>query len=204
MLLQQRLTALCVLWTLVLFCQPAWSQELPTGFVNRVFHDDAGDHKYVVFVPKAYTPTKNWPVILFLHGAGERGTDGLLQTTVGLGPYVAKQADTFPFLVVFPQCEDTRGRILTRWRPEEADGQRALKILEDVEKQYKVDPGHRSLVGWSMGGYGAFALGAADPGRWNAVVALSGGGEAADAAKLKDTPVWVFHGAKDIAVKVEE
>lgn len=204
MLSQRRLTSLCILWSLFLVIQPVCGQEIQRGFVNRVFHDDDGDHKYVVFVPQAYTPDKSWPVILFLHGAGERGTDGTLQTTVGLGPYVTKQAATFPFIVVFPQSEDLRGRILTRWRPEETDGQRALKILDEVEKQFKVDPKHRSLVGWSMGGYGAWALGAADPKRWTSIVSLAGGGDPAEAAKLKDTPVWAFHGAKDSLVKVEE
>ncbi len=194
----------CIVWSLLWVIQPAVGQEVQTGFVNRVFKDADGDHKYVVFVPQTPATGKNWPVILFLHGAGECGKDGSLQTTVGLGPYVTKQADTFPFLVVFPQCEDTRGRILTRWRPDQPDGARALKILEAVEKDYKVDPRHRSLVGWSMGGYGALALGSANPNHWSSIVSLSGGGDADEAAKLKDKPVWVFHGARDTVVKVEE
>lgn len=204
MLIHRRLTVACVLWTLFLVIQPLAAQEAKRGFVNRVLHDADGDHKYVVFVPKDYSPAKQWPVILFLHGAGECGTDGTLQATVGLGPYITKQWETFPFLVAFPQCEDTHGRILNRWRPDQPDGIRALKILEEVEKEYKADPKHRSLIGWSMGGYGAWAMGAAEPERWTSVVALSGGGNPEEAAKLKDTPVWVFHGAKDTAVKVEE
>lgn len=200
----RRIAASCVLWMLFLAVHPVLGQNDQRGFVNRVYHDAGGDHKYVLFVPKAYSPDKKWPIILFLHGAGECGQDGTLQTTVGLGPYITKQADTFPFIVVFPQCEDTKERILTRWRPEQPDGQRALKILDEVEKNYSVDTKHRALVGWSMGGYGAWALGAADPQHWSAVVPLAGGGDPAEAAKLKDTPVWVFHGAKDAAIKVEE
>ena len=206
---RRRLATCGVLWVTLLaiepnIVQPIFGQDIPRGFVNKVFKDEDGDHKYVVFVPKTYTPARNAPVILFLHGGGECGKDGTLQTTIGMGPYLTKVPDTFPFLVVFPQCEDTRGRILTRWRPDQPDGIRALKILGDVEKQYKVDPKHRSLVGWSMGGYGAVALGAADPAHWNAVVPLSGGGDPEDIAKLKDTPFWAFHGARDSAVKVEE
>lgn len=189
---------------LVLVVQPVAAQEIQRGFVNQVFKDEEGDHKYVVFVPKSYSPDRKSPVILFLHGAGECGKDGTLQTTIGLGPYLTKQPDSFPFLVVFPQCEDTRGRILQRWRPDQPDGIRALKILADVEKQYQVDPQHRSLVGWSMGGYGAVAIAAADPKPWSAVVSLAGGGTADEVAKLKDTPFWIFHGARDTAVKVEE
>ena len=199
-----RLATCGVLWMTFLASQPIFGQDIPRGFVNKVFHDDDGDHKYVVFVPKTYTAAKAAPVIMFLHGAGECGRDGTLQTTIGLGPYLTKVPDSFPFLVVFPQCEDTRGRILMRWRPEQPDGSRALKILDDVEKQYKVDSKHRSLVGWSMGGYGAVAMGAADPTRWSSIVTLSGGGDPAEVVKLKDTPFWAFHGGRDTAVKVEE
>ena len=193
------LGVLCA-WTLGVLA----AQDLPRGFVNRVYKDETGDHKYVVFVPANYTPQTPAPVILFLHGAGECGTDGQLQTTIGLGPFVRQQAATFPFVVVFPQCEDTKGRILTRWRPDQPDGARALKILEDVEATYKTDPKRRSVVGWSMGGYGAWAQGAADPARWNAVMPLAGGGDPAEAAQLRATPVWVVHGVNDPAVKVEQ
>ncbi|MES2792618.1 MAG: alpha/beta hydrolase-fold protein [Planctomycetota bacterium] len=201
---KRRFATCCMLWMLFVVAQPIFGQDIPRGFVNKVFHDDEGDHKYVVFVPKTYSPDKKSPVILFLHGAGECGKDGTLQTTIGLGPYLTKVPDTFPFLVVFPQCEDTRGRILMRWRPDQPDGIRALKILDDVEKQYQVDPQHRSLVGWSMGGYGAVAIAAADPKHWSSVVTLAGGGDPAEVVKLKDTPFWAFHGGRDTAVKVEE
>jgi len=77
------------------------------GFVNRIYHDDQGDHRYVVFVPQNYAPNRAWPAILFLHGAGESGNDGLAPTTAGRGPYVKQRAATFPFIVIFPQCEDT-------------------------------------------------------------------------------------------------
>ena len=200
----RRLATCGILWMTFLVAQPIFGQDIPRGFVNKVFKDEDGDHKYVVFVPKSYTPARPAPAILFLHGAGECGKDGTLQTTIGLGPYLTKIPDSFPFLVVFPQCEDTRGRILTRWRPDQADGIRALKILGEVEKQYKVDAKHRSLVGWSMGGYGVVAIAATDPARWSAVVSLSGGGDPAEVVKLKDTPFWAFHGARDTAVKVHE
>ena len=132
-------------------------------FVPRVFKDATGEHKYSLFVPAHYAPNKKWPVILYLHGAGERGNDGVLQTTVGLGPFVKERAATFPFFVVFPQCEDTQGRILTAWSPTSPDGHRALAILEAVEKEFSIDGHRRILTGWSMGGYGTWSLGSADP-----------------------------------------
>jgi predicted esterase len=170
------------------------------GFVTRIFKDAAGQHKYVVFVPQAYNASQKWPVILYLHGAGERGTDGVLQTTVGLGPYVRERAATFPFFVVFPQAEDTQGRILTEWSPTSPDGKRALAILDAVEREFAIDRRHQILTGWSMGGYGTWSLGAAYPKRWSALVPVAGGGDPAWASSLKDIPIWAFQGASDTVV----
>jgi pimeloyl-ACP methyl ester carboxylesterase len=178
--------------------------ENRTGFVDRVFKDEAGEHKYVVFVPANYVPTKKWQVILFLHGAGERGTDGRLQTTVGLGPLVKDREKSFPFVVVFPQCEDVKGRILTAWSPESPDGKRALAILDQVEKDLTIDPQQEIVVGWSMGGYGAWAMAAAFPERWHSVIPVSGGGDPATAEKMKNVPIWAVHGTRDSVVRPEE
>src|SRR5262249_19054521 len=101
-------------------------QQPRNGFQQRVFTDETGNHKYTVYVPAGYTPAKKWPVILFLHGAGERGTDGALPAGIGLGPLVKAREANFPFIVVFPQMEDARGRILTGWAPNSLDGKRAL------------------------------------------------------------------------------
>jgi poly(3-hydroxybutyrate) depolymerase len=170
------------------------------GFVTRIFKDAAGQHKYVLFVPQAYNASKRWPVILYLHGAGERGTDGVLQTTVGLGPYVRERAATFPFFVVFPQAEDTQGRILTEWSPTSPDGKRALAILDSVEREFAIDGNHRVLSGWSMGGYGTWSIGAAEPKHWSALVPVAGGGDPAWASSLKEVPIWAFQGATDTVV----
>ncbi len=175
-----------------------------TGFLDRVYTDDAGDHKYTVFVPKAYDESKQWPVILFLHSAAQRGADGTAQVEQGLGPAIQERAETFPFIAVFPQAEDTKGRILTEWSPDAPDGARALKILETVEKTYRVDPQRRIVTGWSMGGYGTWLMAAAKPDFWSAIVPISGGGDPAIAKTIKDIPVWCCHGAKDPVVKVAE
>jgi poly(3-hydroxybutyrate) depolymerase len=176
------------------------ADETARGFVDRVFKDDAGSHKYVVFVPEAYTADKSWPVILFLHGAGERGTDGKKQTQVGLGPLVKSRAKSFPFVVVFPQSENLEGRLLTGWEAKTPDSQRALAILDAVEKDYRIDPKRRVLTGWSMGGVGTWSVAAATPKRWSAVVPLAGGGDPMTVASLKSMPVWAFHGGQDGAI----
>lgn len=190
------LTGLCIVLATAALAQaqPASS----TGrFEDHVYRDGEGEHRYTVFLPAGYRADKKYPAILFLHGAGERGADGRKQLTVGLAPYVKVKAATFPFVVVFPQCEDIEGRLLTSWKADTADGQRALKILDEVQAKFGADPQRTALVGWSMGGYGAWSLGAAHPARWSAVVAMSGGADLDTVAGLKNTPVWAFHGAKD-------
>ena len=85
------------------------------GFVEKVFKDEAGEHKFVVFIPSSYSPSKPLPVILYLHGAGERGSDGRSHLNIGFGAMVKAREANFPAVVVFPQCEDTRGRVLQGW-----------------------------------------------------------------------------------------
>ncbi|MBS0264556.1 MAG: hypothetical protein JSS02_21660 [Planctomycetes bacterium] len=203
--------ALCPAWVLalVLLINLPVQAQAPaaprsTGFLLKNFKDESGDHKYTVFVPQNYTPSKKWPVILFLHGAGERGTDGSLPTTYGIGPLVRERAANFPFVVVFPQCETMNGRILTAWSADSPDGQRALKILEQVEKDYTIDTKREILTGWSMGGFGTWALAASFPERWSAVVPVAGGGEVAWGEKLKNVPIWAWHGRLDRGVRPEQ
>ncbi|MBM83925.1 MAG: hypothetical protein CMJ78_25495 [Planctomycetaceae bacterium] len=185
------------LWGLVQPTSLAAQDNPLRGFVNRVFKDEDGDHKYAVFIPRDYDSSKKWPVILFLHGAGERGNDGVQQTRIGLGPYIKAQEDTFPFIAVFPQCEKLTGRILNGWSPGTADGDRAIKILDTIENEFNVDATKRFLTGWSMGGYGAWDMAAKYPKRWAAVAPLAGGANSEDVSPLKDVRLWAFHGKKD-------
>jgi predicted esterase len=174
-----------------------------TGWIERTLKDADGVHKYDVFIPQAYSADRSWPAVVFLHGAGERGTDNRKQLSVGLAPHVAARASTLPFIVVFPQSEDTDGRLLEGWAAGTPDGDRVVKILDDVESHYRVDKTRVTLTGWSMGGYGAWSLGAAHADRWNAVVALSSGGDSTKVAPLAKIPVWSIHGEQDRLVPVE-
>ena len=175
------------------------SESRPTGrFLEKVYQDAQGSHKYQVFLPAGYDKSKTYPTILYLHGSEECGRDGVKPVQVGLGPYVRARKSEFSFIVVFPQCETTRGvRFLKRWQSGSPDAIRALKILDQVERDYSVDRSREIVTGWSMGGYGAWSLAMADPKRWAAVVPVSGGGDATRVASLKETPVWVIHGPQD-------
>jgi poly(3-hydroxybutyrate) depolymerase len=176
------------------------ADDLAPGFKERVFHDAAGDHKYIVFLPAAYSPAQKWPMILYLHGGAERGTDPRLPVIGGMGPQIRARAETFPFIVVFPQCEDLDCRAEFGWRVDGPDAQRALKIADEVEREFTVDRAREVITGASMGGFGTWAIAATTPARWSAVVPLAATGDPAKALTLAHTPIWAFHGARDVLV----
>ena len=194
---------------LVLCAGPGFAQSSLDGgagrIVTRTYSDADGAHRFGLYVPPGPAPATGWPVVLFLHGAAERGTDGVAPTRVGLGAVITARREEgrpFPAVAVFPQVEDTDGRILTAWQPTQPDGARALAILESVEAALPTDPARRLLTGWSMGAYGVAAQLAADPGRWAAAVEVAGArtpdvDPAAIAAATATTPLWMVGGAKD-------
>lgn len=168
------------------------------GFLNRLHKDSDGkEAKYVLFVPHDYKGDKPVPVILFLHGSGESGTDGEKQVKQGIGNAIKKQEKTFPFITIFPQSQKTT------WSADSNDAKRALAILENVQKEYKVDPKRIYLSGLSMGGFGTWSLAAKYPDKWAAIVPICGGGDPKSAETIKNIPCWCFHGDADTAVKVE-
>ena len=171
--------------------------DAKTGFLNKIYKGKDGDVKYIVFVPKSYTGDKEFPVILFLHGAGESGTDGLKQAGTGLGKSIRDKKGGFPFITVFPQSQ--KGG----WKADSAEGKRAVAILDEVLKTYKTDPKRVYLTGLSMGGSGTWSLAAAYPDRWAAIAPICGGGDPKNADKIKNLPCWSFCGDKDNAKLVE-
>ncbi len=182
-------------------CTTTIAAEADTGqFVDHIYRDADGDHKYVVFVPVGYSPANPPPVIFYLHGASGRGRDGRAQLVVGLGPGLKQRAATTPFLAVFAQNEDLRSRLLGGWHDDTRELERALKIQEEVERNYVVNKDHRVLVGISMGAFGAWSLAAKDPSPWKAVLPLSGGGKPDFIPNLAKVPVWAFHAADDTLV----
>jgi predicted peptidase len=164
------------------------------GFITKTFKGKDGDSKYVVFVPHDYKADKEYPVILFLHGAGERGDDGLKPVKQGIGNAIKfKDGEKkFPCFVIFPQCS-AKGT----WKAGGPDADRALAILDEMQKTYKIDNKRIYLTGLSLGGMGTWSLAAADPERWAAIVPICGGGDLATASKIKDIPCWCFLGSND-------
>jgi predicted peptidase len=159
--------------------------------------------QYLLFLPREYDArhAKRWPLILFLHGSGERGTK-LSKVAVHGPPRIVEEKPEFPFIVVSPQCP--RGQA---WSNEIL-----LGLLDNVMAKHKVDGTRIYLTGMSMGGYGAWHLAMACPERLAAVAPICGGGDVlpfvlADRQKLqalRTLGVWAFHGARDPVVRLEE
>jgi predicted peptidase len=194
----------CLLPSLARAEAPAAGFVPATGFLDRTIKDaDGKEAKYVLFVPDGYKAdgSKAYPVILFLHGSGETGDEGKKQAGTGLGPAIRNQEKDgkhFPFFAVFPQSQERN------WKADSKDGQRAVAILDAVEKDYKIDEKRQYLTGLSMGGFGTWSLAEKYPDRWAAIVPVCGGGNPADVKAIKDIPCWVFHGDADKAVNVEK
>jgi len=142
--------------------------------------------KYLLYLPKDYAARPAWPLLLFLHGAGERG-DNLEAVKVHGPAKLISAGQEFPFLVVAPQCPKDRW-----WEPV---GLTAL--LDEIVEKYKVDRDRIYVTGLSMGGFGTWSLGAFSPERFAALVPICGGGEPYWAKALTRVPVRIFHGAKD-------
>lgn len=167
-----------------------------TGFINRVATARGQKRRYVVYVPWEYDSDKTWPLILFLHGRGERGDDGLSQTEVGIGRAIRLWPDRFPALVVFPQCP---GAVYWDKAREDIDC-----CFNDVLDAYSVDSSRIYLTGISMGGYATWWYASHHPERFAALLPICGGGDGEWAKPLTAIPVWAFHGVKDTAVLPSE
>ncbi|MGD2095148.1 MAG: prolyl oligopeptidase family serine peptidase [Phycisphaerales bacterium] len=151
---------------------------------------------YLLFLPEDYgKEEKQWPLMMFLHGAGERGSD-LNKVKVHGPPKIVEYKKDFPFIVISPQCPEDD------WWPEKSEV--LINLLDDIVAQYDVDTERIYLTGLSMGGFGTWALAYKYPERFAAIAPICGGGGRFMAYKLKDMPVWVFHGAKDKVVPLKE
>lgn len=150
---------------------------------------------YLLSLPKGYgQKDQTWPLILFLHGAGERGSNLNLVKMHG-PPKLVEQGKDLPFIVVSPQCPSGI------WWPEKLDT--LIALLDEIESKYDVDPSRVYLTGLSMGGFGTWALACDRPERFAAIVPICGGGQWFLGDRLKNVPVWAFHGAKDSVVPLD-
>lgn len=155
---------------------------------------DGSPAEYLLYLPKGYgaDETEEWPLVIFLHGAGERGSNLDLVAVHG-PPKLAREGRDFPFILVSPQAP--RGEW---WSVDYLSA-----LLDEVEEKYRVDPGRIYLTGLSMGGFGTWAWAAEELERFAALAPIAGGGEPATVCALAAVPTWAFHGAQDNVVPVE-
>ena len=183
-------TAVCV-WASA--AGSSYSQEKPgvqiTAQLNTQVKVQMG---YLLYLPKDYDKQASWPLMLFLHGAGERGSD--LEVVKKHGPpKLIDAGKDFPFIVVSPQCPKDMW-----WEPIEL-----VALIDDISSKYKVDPDRIYVTGLSMGGFGSWRLAAYAPERLAAIAPICGGGETYWTKQFVHLPVWAFHGAKDTGVPLE-
>jgi predicted peptidase len=216
------LTLFAFLLTLAL--PAAAGPRFETGFLDRDITLGSVSYRYQVYVPVNYVRGRVLPVILFLHGVGEGGEDGLLQTQVGLGPAIRQARHRFPFIVVFPQAR--RDQL---WAGEMAT--LALKTLDQAVKEFNGDPQRLYVTGISVGGFGTWYVTAKAPGKFAAIVPICGfvnlkrpdfpaerktsvmkddpfakspDPYAAVASQILKVPTWIFHGGADPVISPDE
>ena len=184
-------------------------------FLSTVFGEDASPGKqveqslkvgeesipYLLYLPKNYSAQGNgdtrWPLMLFLHGRGE--SEGPLSTVKKWGPpYFIEHGIDFRYIIASPQCPPSP----RSWNsPQEQT--LLLGLLNHLTNTFKVDTDRVYLTGLSMGGFGTWRLGADHPELFAGLIPICGGGNPQDADKLKNLPIWVWHGAADPVVPVQ-
>jgi len=181
------------------------------GFIRKFIAMEGGPERaYQVWVPLTYTADKKWPVILFLHGLGESGSDGNKPLANGLPKEITRRQGNFDFIVVIPQVAGNfglirspdGGRLVAAGGWGGPDGDIAMAALARTLKEYSCDADRVYLTGLSMGGYGTYTIALKHPKKFAAIVPICGGGDPATGDALGRMPIWIWHGAADPTVAV--
>lgn len=202
----------------ILLAASTAAAQSPTGFLDRSVSVGGGTYRYQVYVPADYNASQQrWPVILFLHGAGERGADGVFQTQVGIGGAIRSAPSKWPAIVVMPQVPSD-----SIWLGVPSDV--AIAALDRTMAEFRTDPDRVYLTGLSLGGNGTWNLAYRYADRWAAIAPVcafisrigrlpgsrsivpadAGDPFTAIAQRLKSMPTWIFHGEVDPVVSVDE
>ncbi|MCS6988155.1 MAG: prolyl oligopeptidase family serine peptidase [Chloroherpetonaceae bacterium] len=189
----------------------AKAQQAEATFEKHFFERRGLKIPYRLLSPRASSKEARYPLVLYLHGAGERGNDGSDLVLKHGALEFAKRQDRFPCYVLAPQCPKEM-----KWSPYQkelgyyrlADTASAIQeavaeLVKFIQSQRAVDSSRVYVVGLSMGGFGAWELAMRNPSLFAAAVPICGGGDATKARLIKHLPVWVFHGADDQIIKVQ-
>jgi len=181
------------------------AQQAKSGLLTRTVKVDGTSYSYQVFVPAQLAGKRDVPVIVFLHGIGQRGEGGFVPTEGVAGTFARQYLEQMQAVVVLPQCR--KGKF---WHDPEME-RMVMAGLEQTASEFGADQKRLYLIGVSMGGFGAWHLAGSQPGKFAAVVPICGGSTLATgdrftplAKKIGRTPVWAFHGSDDRVVPVTE
>ncbi len=199
---------------LLLFSMTTTAQDY-TGFEKKEFREDGKTLPYRILLPKNYQAKKKYPLVLFLHGSGERGNDNEAQLTHGATLFLQDEVrEKYPAIVIFPQCApnstwarlEVRGDFPNREFVFYEDGVPSNDmlllegLLKQVRKDYKIDKKRMYVGGLSMGGFGTFELVRRNPKLFAAAFPICGGANPKISDKMKKLDWWVFHGEADLVV----
>jgi predicted peptidase len=182
----------------------AMGQKQPLSFQKLLYIANSDTLPYGLREPLKITPNEKYPLVIFLHGAGERGKDNEKQVKHIQIMFNHNTLNKYPSFVLAPQCPEKQmwsdiasGKLsATPTRPM----QLFIDLLEEILRDYPIDPKRIYITGVSMGGFGTWDLLARFPQRFAAAVPICGGGDERTAEKIKHIPMWVFHGAEDEVV----
>lgn len=179
-------------------------------FETRSFKSEQGSLPYRLLRPKNYDAGRSYPLVIFYHGAGERGDDNVKQLVHGINDFASDDVMAkYPCFVVAPQCPDGDQWVDVPWS---ADSHKmpekptepmrlSLELITSLESEFSIDASRLYVTGLSMGGFGTWDAIQRYPNRFAAAVPICGGGDTEFAKQLLPVPIWAFHGEADTAVK---
>jgi predicted peptidase len=190
----------------------ATAADVRERFEKREFTDASGDKLlYRLLKPEGYDPNQKYPLVVFLHGAGERGSDNTTQLVHGMADFASdKIMEKYPAIVIAPQCPDGKQWVEVPWTVDEHQMPKepsrplaqTLELMTALQKEFSIDRDRLYITGLSMGGFGVWDAIQRQPELFAATAPVCGGGDVALAKRIKDVPTWAFHGDQDGVVKV--
>jgi predicted peptidase len=212
--------AICLIALAVLCCLPLLSfaqkkndkkPDFDKLLDKRVYKQDKASLPYRLMKPAGYKEDgkDSYPLVVFLHGAGERGSDNAKQLVHGVADFAKDEnRKKYPCFLIAPQCPTGEVWVygslknLSKKKPDVEAGDLVLALIESLQKEFRIDKKRLYLTGLSMGGYGTWELLCRKPDLFAAGMPICGGGDVKKADKLTKIPIWCFHGDKDRAVPV--
>lgn len=176
------------------------AEQESAPLLSREIEIEGKVHRYAVYIPNDLQPDAKMPCIVFLHGKGECGEDGMRQTQIGLAPAILQSPESWPFIVIMPQKP-------VQDRPWEDFSMLVLGALEAAKKEWTIDEDRVYLTGLSQGGHGTWAIASRYRDVWAAIAPVCGYPEPMSAKEIaygvRSLPIWAFHGLADDLVVPE-